>query len=256
MKFLYSFMIAFLFSLSFIGMSSADTYGAMHVEGPTTVATNDTVHYTVMINGVFDTYKCSLLIGGKNLTGASPLNQVEKTSYDGKFKFDIQTPDSPQRIYLYFKGYGIINSTNQTKIFEKRLSVNVKKPFMINVNIKNIEKYPISNVTVEFYVDGKYIGSTVIDKVSSNSTKNVVYKWVPTISRGSHKLMVKVSSGGVIFENGKNYYIKEIYYGTPPSYEWVLYSGIGVIIVLSSLLTLMLMGKKGRKHTAKPKWKS
>ncbi len=256
MKILYAFITVFLFSLSFIGMNSADTYGAMHIEGPSTAATNDTVHYTVMINGLFDTYKCSLLIGGENLTGASPLNEIEKTNYDGKFKFEIHTPNTPQRLYLYFKGLGIINSTNQTKSFEKRISVDIKNPFVINVNVKNIEKYPISNVTVEFYIDGKYIGSTVIDKLSSNSTKNVVYKWVPSISQGAHKLMVKVSSGGIVFENGKNYYTREIYYGTPPSYEWVFYSGIGVIIALTSLLTLIIIEKKGRKHGAKPKWKS
>ena len=257
MKVPYLTLAFILLSVPLIVTTSvSEGYGIMHVSGPSIVATNDTAHYTVTINGEFDVYKCTLLMGGENLSNAEPLGEVKKMNYNGVFKFDIHTPIIPQRIYLNFKGIGIINSTNTTKIFEKKLIVEVKTPFMINVKVRDIENYDIRNVTVRFYIDGNYIGSTVINKILANSTKNVGYKWVPSISEGAHQLKVEIDSKGIVFENGKNYYVREIYYGNPPSYDWVLYSGIGAIVALSTLLVFIMMGKKGRKQQAKPKWKS
>ncbi len=237
-----------------IGASGESATG-MHIEGPSVAATNTTVTYTVMISGIFDVYRCVMLMGGENLTGASPLDQVEKVSYDGIFKFDINTPNSTQRIYLDFKAYGTINSTGKTKIFHRRIYVDVKNAYTIIAAVKNPTNYTVYNVTVKFYIDGRYVGNTTLSKIDANSTTKATYKWVPDVKDGEHVLSMELVGNGVVFENNQKHYSRTIYIGNPPNYDWVGYLGIGVLITLSALIPFILFGRHG-KVEKKPKWKS
>ncbi len=227
----------------------------MHVEGPTVVAMNTTVKYKVEISGDFDMYKCTLLIGGQNLTGAYPTDQVLKTSYNGKFAFEVTAPNATQTMYLDFKGYGLVNSTHKVKVFERRLSVDVKKSYTIVASVKNIENYTITNVTVNFYIDGRYIGNATVDKIAANSTKQVTYIWVPDVGDGEHKLEMKITEKGVTFENNKVSYSRTIYIGNPPNYDWLGYLGIALLVTLATLFTFLLLGRKHGRKESKPKWK-
>ncbi|GEM_PF-742476 len=235
--------------------STAASAAGIHVEGPSIAATHTNITYTVEISGIFDVYRCTMLIAGKNLSGAAPLNQVEKTNNNGIFKFTITTPNATQRIYLDFKGYGIINSTGKTKIFERRVYVDVKNSYTIVASVKNTENYTIHNVTVDFYIDGKYIGNSTIKKIEANSTAKVTYKWVPDVKNGEHELKMKVVGDGVVFQNYQKWYSKSIYIGNPPDYSWVKYLSIGTLITAIVFLGFILLGhRKGKKET-KPKWK-
>ena len=225
----------------------------IYIEGPTVVATNTTVHYKVTLSSVFDVYKCTLLMAGENLTGANPTDQVSKVGYIGEFEFKVQTPKKPQRIYLDFKIFGILNSTEKIKTFEKKIAVDVKEPFVIHGSVKNVENYILRNVTVYFYVDGNPVGNITIDKIAPNSTKTFTYNWIPDVKEGKHTIVMKVMSEGVLFQNGKNMYSMKIYIGSVPSYDWILYSAITVLIIVSTLYFIVLMGKKKRKTG--PKWK-
>lgn len=248
-------LLIFLSFLYMFPLSSGASSAGMHVEGPTVVAMNTTVQYKVYINGDFDMYKCTLLIGGQNLSGAEPLSEVLKTSYDGYFTFDVTTPNATQTIYLDFRGYGLVNSTHKVKVFERKLAVEVKKSYTIVANVKNVENYTITNVTVNFYIDGRYIGNTTVDKIGANSTKQVKYIWVPDVGDGEHVLEMRLIEKGVMFENNKVSYSRTIYIGNPPNYDWVGYLGIATLITLASLFTFMLMGKKHGKRENAPKWK-
>ena len=248
---LFSIILLFAMYASIPG-NGASTSG-IFVEGPTVAATNTTVHYKVTLSSIFDVYRCTLLIAGDNLTGAKPLEQVSKVSYVGEFEFDVKTPKEPQRIYLDFKVFGTLNSTGKTKIFERKLAVDVKEPYVIHGSVKNIENYTLKNVTVYFYVDGKLIGNITLDKIKPNSTKTFTYNWIQNVNKGKHTLTMKVTNEGVLFPNGKNTYSMDIYVGNVPSYDWILYSGIIVLIIVSTLYFIALMGKK--KRTTGPKWK-
>ncbi|NPA75949.1 MAG: CARDB domain-containing protein [Euryarchaeota archaeon] len=226
----------------------------MHIEGPTVAATNTTVTYKVSITTFFDKYKCTLLIGGQNLTGASPVNQIMKNSTTGEFVFDVKTPDTPQRIYLDFKAYGIMNNSGNMKIFERVVYLDVKKTYMVVADLKNSEPYTVYNVTVNFYVDGKFIGNTTVKKIESNSSAKAVYHWVPDVSDGPHKIEMKVVAKGVVFPNGQQSYSREIYIGKPPNYDWVGYVSIAGAAALGILFLFMFFGRK-KGHESKPKWK-
>ncbi len=237
------------------GASGENTAG-MHIEGPSIAATNTTVTYRVMISGIFDVYRCVMLMAGENLSGASPLNQVEKVSYNGVFRFDITTPNSTQRIYLDFKAYGTINSTGKTKIFHRRIYVDIKKAYTIVATVKNPTNYTIYNVTVNFYIDGRYVGNSTIEKIGANSTAKATYNWVPDVADGEHTLTVKLVGNGVVFENNEKSYSRTIYVGNPPNYDWVGYLGIGVLIALAALFPFVLLGRRKGRGVKKPKWKS
>ncbi len=223
------------------------------VKGPTVVATNTTAHYKVTLSSIFDVYRCTLIVAGENLTGASPTDQVSKVSYVGEFDFEVKTPKEPQRIYLDFKVFGTLNSTGKTKIFEKKLAVDVKEPFVIHGSVKNIENYTLRNVTVYFYVDSNPVGNITLDKIDPNSTKTFTYNWIPNVNGGEHVLVMKVMNDGVIFNNGKNVYSMEIYIGTVPSYDWIMYSAVTVLVIVSTLYFIVFLGK--RKKRTGPKWK-
>ena len=225
----------------------------IYVKGPTAVATNTTVHYKVTLSSIFDVYRCTLLVAGQNLTGVKPTDQVSKVSYVGEFDFEVKTPKEPQRIYLDFRVFGTLNSTGKTKIFEKKLAVDVKEPFVIHGSVKNIENYTLRNVTVYFYVDGNLIGNVTIDKIDPNSTKDFTYNWIPNVNEGEHTLVMKVMNDGVLFSNGKNEYSTKLYIGTVPSYDWILYSGIIVLVIVSTLYFVAFLGR--RKKKTGPKWK-
>ncbi len=226
---------------------------SIYVEGPTEVATNTTVHYKVTLSSIFDVYRGTLLIAGENLTGAEPTDQISKINYVGVFDFKVKTPKEPQRIYLDFRVFGTINATGKTKVFEKKLSVEVKNPYIIHGSIKNIENYTIRNVTVYFYVDNKYVGNITIDKIDANSTKSFTYNWIPDVGRGEHIVEMRVLNNGVLFSNNKDVYKIKIYIGNPPSYDWVLYGGIIILAITSILYIMIIMGRRKRRRS--PKWR-
>ncbi len=230
----------------------------MHIEGPSVAATESNVTYKISLEGFFDYYKCTMLISGKNLTGAKPVTQVIQQNSKGVFIFTLTTPKVPQRLYISFSGFGILNSTNETSWIDRKVVLDVKEPKVITVKIKNPQTYEVTNVNLTFYVDGKYIGYVVVDKISPNSTKTVEYRWVPAgLSDGVHTLKVKIASDGVVFENGETVYTYDFYYGTPPNYDYFYYASVAILIALIFLVALIILGKVGRRSSVKkPKWKS
>jgi len=253
---LFPVFLTFLLLITLVPMSQASQI-SIHIEGPTVIGTNQTVQYKVYTEGFFNEYKCGIILVGYNLTGADPLNLYVKSSKDGHFTFSVTAPNTPQTIYIHFKAYGMENETKILAYEERVLEVQVKKAMDIKVKIKNVENYEIKNVVLSFYLDGRYIGNTTVEKIGANSTKNVVYKWIPEgIYSGEHVLTVKISSQGIVFENGKRVYEYKFYYDTsPPSYEYITYLSWGLLILVSALFTLYYFGRRGRKRGPSPKWK-
>ncbi len=228
----------------------------IHIDGPTVLGTNQTVQYKVFVEGYFNLFRCGVIMTGYNLTGASPVNFFVTSSKDGHFIFNVTAPNVPQTIYLYFTAYGMKNSTTIGAKATRELSVIVKKAMDIKVKIKNPEDYALYNTVLSFYIDGRYIGNTTVKVITANSTKDVVYKWIPNgLYKGEHTLTVKLSGNGVVFENGKKTYEYKFYYGEPPSYDYITYMSWGLLILVSTLFTLLFFGRKGKKSGPAPKWK-
>ncbi len=255
MKRMLSILILFLFLITIAPMGHASQL-SIHIDGPTVVGTNQTVQYKVYTEGFFKEYKCGIILVGYNLTGANPLNLYVKSSEDGHFIFNVTAPNTPQTIYIHFKAYGMENDTTILAREERVLEVQVKKAMDIKVKVKNVENYDIKNVVLSFYLDGRYIGNTTVNEIKANSTKSIVYKWIPEgIYQGEHVLTVKISSDGIVFDNDKKVYEYKFYYGNPPSYDYITYLSWGLLILVSALFTLYYFGKRGKKAGPAPKWK-
>ncbi len=254
MKHKITFIVLVLLSLTAMLPYTHASSGSVHIQGPIIAATQSNVTYKVYVDEYFERYKCEMFIAGQNLTGAKPLNSVSKTSNDGKFEFEITTPKVPQTLYISFRIYGYTGS--KIKILEREITLSVVSPLPVKVKIKNPNSYEIKDVVLRFYVDGEYIGNTTVDKVAANSTKTVVYRWIPqNLQKGKHTLKIVIESHGIVFENGKTAYSYEFYYGEKPSYDYIYYSGLALLIALSTVFSLMLLGRKGRKSAPAPKWK-
>jgi len=255
MKKLMPIIFAFILMITLIPLSQGAQL-SIHIDGPTVIGTNQTVEYNVYTEGFFKEYKCGVILVGFNLTGANPTNLYVKTSENGHFKFNITAPNTPQTIYIHFKAFGMEDENTIVASEERVLEVQVKKAMDIKVKIKNVENYEIKNVVLSFYLDGRYIGNTTVDKIAANSTKSITYKWVPEgIYQGEHILTVKISSEGVVFENDLQTYQYKFYYGLPPSYDYITYLSWGLLILVSTLFTLFYFGRRGRKAGPAPKWK-
>ena len=228
----------------------------IHIDGPTVLGTNQTAQYKVYVEGYFNLFRCGIIMAGYNLTGASPTNFFVTSSKDGHFVFNVTAPNIPQTIYLYFEAYGMKNSTTIGARVSREIAVQVKKAMDIKVKIKNTEKYALYNTVLSFYLDGRYIGNTTVKVINANSTKDIVYKWIPNgLYDGKHTLTVKIAGKGVVFDNGQTTYQYEFYYGTPPSYDYITYASWGLLILVSALFTLFFLGRKGKKSGPVPKWK-
>ncbi len=251
--------IILLISLILLSTIPVGVHGAqlnVHIEGPLVIGTNQTVQYKVYVEGYFPLYRCGIIMAGYNLTGGKPLNQFVTSSKDGHFVFNVTAPNVPQTIYLNFVAYGMLNDTTIGATVNRVLTVQVKEAMDIKVKIKNPESYSLYNTVLSFYIDGRYIGNKTVKVIGANSTKEVVYKWIPQgLYDGEHVLTVKLSGNGVVFDNGQQTYQYKFYYGTPPSYDYITYLSWGLLILVSVLFTLFFMGKMGKKHGPAPKWK-
>ena len=256
MRRLALFLVFILVTLSILIPVNVDaSSGSVHIQGPVMAATQSNVTYKVYVDEYFEEYKCEMFIAGENLTGAKPLNGVTKTSSDGKFEFQITTPKVPQTLYISFRIYGY-SGGKIVKILDRATTLTVVSALPIKVKIKNPNPYEINNVVLKFYVDGEYIGNTTVAKVKANSTKLVVYKWLPqNLEEGKHTLKIVIESDGIVFENGKSTYSYEFYYGKKPSYDYIYYLGLALLISLSTVFSLMLLGRKGKRGAPAPKWK-
>jgi len=247
-------VLLFIGSILALSGSVSAAEGGIHIEGPTWAATETKVKYRVYIDEPFEKYKCTMLLAGRNLTGAEPLNEVTKTSTNGSFEFEVTTPKVPQTVYISFKLYGI--NGDKIRIFERKISLYVLRPLPIKVKLKNPNEYDIQNVELKFYVDGDYIGNMLVDKVKANSTKSVTYNWLPqNLQEGKHTLRIEIATPGIVFGNGKNIYSYQFYYGKPPSYDYIYYSSVGILVVLAGMLVFTYLSRKGRKTMAAPKWR-
>ncbi len=256
MKKIISVLLFTLLFVTFIPTGAHASQLSIHIDGPTVLGTNQTAQYKVYVEGYFHLFRCGIIMSGYNLTGAKPTNFFVTSSDNGHFVFNVTAPNVPQTIYLYFEAYGMKNSTTIGARASRELSIQVKKAMDIKVKIKNTEDYNLYNTVLSFYLDGRYIGNTTVNVIKANSTKDVVYKWIPNgLYDGEHTLTVKISGKGVVFENDQQTYQYKFYYGTPPSYDYITYMSWGLLIIVSTLFALFFLGKKGKKSGPAPKWK-
>ncbi|AAT43372.1 CARDB domain-containing protein [Picrophilus oshimae] len=208
-------------------------------------------NFTLYINGTepgLSNYTFALYIAGDNLTGITTYYHGFSRS-NGNFSERITAPDIIENLYFMFYEYAYDNKTNQNYTYERTYTVSVQKPIVLSATIKNVNKTPVNNVTVYFYLDGTMVGSTLVKEINANSnyTANIT---VPSsiVPHGENTLSIRTNSVelGIAGQDSVKFY-----YGKPPNYDWIYYIA-GIAIVFAAILII----SSGRRTRLKvPKWK-
>ncbi|MGC8663473.1 MAG: hypothetical protein ACP5SF_03095 [Thermoplasmata archaeon] len=246
-----SLIIISLIVLSLLIPISQGKAVSVNIFGPGTVGANETYEYKIVVNGFFSEYGYHLFLSGTNLTGATENELYGYSNSSNVFYVNITFPSETQTVYIFVMGIGINNGTSPV-YSETNIQVKVIKSIPIYVEIKNPSMYQVRNVTVTFFLNGKYIGTTVINSIPSNGTANATFNYVGNFTQGVNTISVRINSQVLKFSNGSN--VTNIYfnYGPVPNYNWVWYTFAAVVIVIIFLILIM---RSNKKRPALPKWK-
>jgi hypothetical protein len=224
----------------------------VEIYGPTTVGTNGTYEYKIVLNGYFDGYGYHLFLTGSNISGGTT-NELTGLSYSTNvFYVNITFPSTPETVYIYVMGIGIVNGSSQKVTSINYIQVNVIKSIPIQVKIKNLQPFEVKNITVSFFLNGKLIGNSTIQSISPNSTANVTYNYIGSFENGVNTISVRLNTNLVKFSTGSNVTTIYFYYGKPPNYDWLWYLLAGIVIFTVAIIYLYSAGKK---RPGSPKWK-
>ena len=245
-------LIIVLFALSSIATNAeaaTSTSSPVSVTGPSVVAVNSSFNYTVNVQQIFSSYTVVLIVSGYNLTGASPISPSYLTGeVNGVNNYTVKAPTVPTTLYLLFQVIG--NMTNHAKYYYNITSkVSVKQFTTLKASISNPSQFSLSAVNVTFKVNGKYVGSTIVN-ISKNSTKNVTYEWVSgLLPTGVYSVSVYVNNS-LVKMTGGNAYTFQVQSGNP----FVVYIYIGIIAFFAIIMVVLFIANYyARKR--RPKWK-
>ncbi len=251
MKILPFFIVFLLLIASFVSISSARGV-TVEIYGPTTVGTNATYQYTIVVEGYFDGYGYHLFLTGENMSGGTT-NELTGFSYTtNTFKVNVTFPSKTGVYYIYVMGIGEVNGSIEKSTAITYLKVNVVKSIPIELKVKNTAPYEIKNVTVTFFLNGKLVGNSTIGSISPNSTANVTYYYIGTLENGVNVINARLNSNVVKFSTGSNITTLYFYYGKPPDYTWLWYLLAGIVIFT---VAIIYMYSAGKKRPGAPKWK-
>ncbi|MCL4325796.1 MAG: hypothetical protein M1481_03075 [Candidatus Thermoplasmatota archaeon] len=255
-------IISFIIILSFSGIIANNVQAKVYpevtviVSGPTLTAINQSYFYNITVAGGPATdggiYQYHAYLVGKNISAiaVAPANSSSKS---GKFVVNITMPAIAQTVTLVVTG----NSTlgNITKNSTEKIPINVIKPLLIHSIIYNRGLITLDNVTVEFYLDGTFIGSSLVPSILPFTNASVFFNYtVASLPTGYHTVKVVVNNTMIVFSNGKNYETITFYVPGPPPNYTLIYELTAVSVTVAIVLIIILyMGSKKKKKPVK-KW--
>ena len=233
---------------SVIESADAAASGPVTVTGPSSVAINSSFNYTVKVQQIFTNYSATMLVSGYNLTGASPISPTYHTNLrNNQTVFSIKAPSVATTLFLLFQVRG--NIDNHSYYYNLTSVVAVKAFTNLVAQIKNPSEFNLTAINVTFEVNGKYVGSKIIN-ISSNSTENVTYQWVSgNLPTGIYTVTISINNKLVQLQNGNSYTFK-IQSGNP----FTVYIYIGIIAFLAIIIVVMMIASYYTRKR-RPKWK-
>ncbi|MCL4334328.1 MAG: hypothetical protein M1290_06760 [Candidatus Thermoplasmatota archaeon] len=252
MKAILAFLLIALVVVSALTASSyaaTNTNGPVSVSGPSSVAVSSKFVYSVSVQDIFNNYSISMVVSGYNLTDASPIDPTYITDLRSltPTDFNVTAPNVTTTMFLLFQVKG--NLDGASYYYNVTSVVQVKQFTTLKTVIKNPSKFSMSDINVTFKVNGKYVGSEIVN-ISENSTKNVTYQWVSgVLPSGVYAVTVLTNNSLVQLQNG-NSYTFQIQSGNP----FVVYIYLGIVAFLGIVVVVLFIASYyARKR--RPKWK-
>ena len=151
-----------------------------------------------------------------------------------------------QNIVLSVTGMRANDNENETGDYWNvaELTIEVRKQRWVNltVAVTNDEEISVNDVTVDFYIDGEYIGAGKADYIEPDSSKNATIQWDVTFKKdGKYKLRAVVDPEGLVTETRKdnNEVTRDIWLGGPPEetdlqfYYSLGSMAVGVVVIVA-----------------------
>lgn len=240
------FLFVILLIVPILSSASNITVGPVTISGPTKVSIGSQFNYTVNVQQIFNHYKIIFILSGYNLTGASPINPQYLNGTFSPQNFSIRAPDTETTLFLFFQIVAYLNS--QVFYYNITRTVQVLDYTNLTAKIYNPTQFEIKDLNVSFYVNNKYVGSSIVN-ISANSTEIVTYDWVSGIlPSGIYTVTIKVNNPAIKIVKG-NYNIV-IQAGNP--YIFYVYVIIIIIVVIIAVLAILTLIYNRRNR---PKWK-
>lgn len=144
-----------------------------------------------------------------------------------------------QNIVLTVTGMRADGNDNDTGDFwnvdEVTIKVRRQRLVTLSVGVTNQNEIAASNVLVDFYMDGEYLGNSTVGNIPPSTTENATLAWDATFEKdGAHKLRAVIDPFGHITETdtSNNEITRTIWLGGPPEADdLTLYYGLGSMVV-------------------------
>lgn len=166
--------------------------------GPTALAPGQVGVYYVTVSGTPANASLSYewYIEGANTTGGSPLGGTPGT-FNGNATsttFNVTAPSAVGTISVYVSITSTPEGGGSSANTTVRQDVTVIQPIVLSATFHNDGPSAASNITVRFYVDGTYVGTSVIKSVKANADATVTFNYLPIgLAAGAHTVRAEAS---------------------------------------------------------------
>lgn len=204
---------------------------------------NDTVdHRDAVVRGIIRVNETSLWTVGKVTSKW--------------FNVSFIPGQTDQDIVLSVTGMRANDNQNETGDYWNvaELTIKVRKQRLVNlvVGVTNDEEISVNEVTVDFYIDGEYLGNGKTEHIQPHASQNATIQWDVTFKKdGKYKLRAVVDPEGLVTETRKdnNEVTRDIWLGGPPEErDLQIYYGLGSMAVGAVIIVAVFWFWRRRQY--------
>lgn len=224
------------------------------ISGPTALAPSAIAAYNVSITGGPSAgvvnYSIQYYIAGTNVSGGAPLLASPGRTNTNKtlVRVNVTAPPNEQVITIRFTVTAKDTSGTEENTTAE-YTVAVLKPVLLTVTFHNAAPTAAANVSVRFYVDGVYVGSSKVARFAANGNTAVTFNYVPAgLAAGQHQVRAEadLNGDGVIQADQGEVAVSDFFYhsvqATSAGWTWLL--GMGVFAI--AFFAVALVRRRGQ----------
>lgn len=222
------------------------------IDGPMALAPQQTAAFNVTLSGgpLADVaYSLEYYLEGPDLAGGSPTLQTPgRASGNGtRFTINVTAPTREQEVSLVVKVTARVGDFTENATAD--IPIEVIVPVVLSATFRNAAPTAALNVTVRFYVDGRFVGSQRIPRIDATGEATASLTWVPEgLEPGAHQVRIEadLDGNGIIDPARGEVVTSEVFIREAPSLSagWTLI--LGIVVFVLAFLTVAALRRRGR----------
>ncbi len=237
-----------LILLVLVPAAQADISGPLvaTVTGPSGLGPAQNAYYNLTLSGVpsgLVNYTVTYYITAANLSGAAPLQTSpgKLTGNQTSYRLNVTSPATEEALTL---SVAVVaepasgGSENTTTTF----AITVTRPVVLTASFHNDGATAAVNVTVRWYVDGAYVGTSLIRQIAANGDATATFNYIPTsLSAGEHTVTATATIGSHTQTATSTIFYNQV---QPVSTGWAVLLGIAVFLPV--LIAVVALRRRGQ----------